>query len=284
MTVDRLQNGSPRPTVSVICTARNAEATIQPVLESIVRQSFPNWELVVVDDGSTDGTLNILREYAKNDPRIRVIASPGVGRGKALNLAIGHCRSSLIANIDADDPSHFQRLEFQLKALKEHPEFTLICSDTVHLFDDDVLAQTTLEYQATATTDITRELALRNPINHSATLIRKVALDHLGGYSEKRRSLFDYELWIRLAEAGYKLGKLNCPLASKRIHSGQSFETKKRLAYLYGVSKLQSRAIRALGSHWSAWGVMVLKFVWGLLPQRLRIVSRQAAVLRLLPS
>jgi glycosyltransferase involved in cell wall biosynthesis len=87
------------PSVSVISTARNAAATIEATIQSTLDQDFRNWEMIIVDDGSTDATASIVNRFAEADPRIRLIATPGVGRGRALNLALAAARSDLVANI-----------------------------------------------------------------------------------------------------------------------------------------------------------------------------------------
>ena len=97
---------SASPLVSVICTVKNGSKTIASVLESVQEQSLHEWEMIVVDDGSTDDTSKIVREYADADSRIRLISTDGVGRGRALNLALAHARAEHVANIDADDPCH----------------------------------------------------------------------------------------------------------------------------------------------------------------------------------
>ena len=97
---------------SVICTVKNGAQTIASVIESIQAQTLKQWEFVIVDDGSTDETREIVGKYASADNRIKLIQTPGIGRGRALNLAIAQSNSECIANIDADDPSHQNQVLF----------------------------------------------------------------------------------------------------------------------------------------------------------------------------
>ena len=85
------------PQVSIICTAKNAAKTICWTLDSVRSQSLPDWELIVVDDGSSDGTAQIVRGSAASDSRVRLIATAGIGRGRALNLAIEHASGEFVA-------------------------------------------------------------------------------------------------------------------------------------------------------------------------------------------
>jgi teichuronic acid biosynthesis glycosyltransferase TuaG len=117
------------PLVSVICTARNASLTIEMTLQSIERQTFGSWEMIIVDDGSTDHTPAIVEPYERRDSRMRLIRTPGLGRARALNNALSHARAEFVANLDADDLSHPQRLSIQYQTMRNDPKITLLCTD-----------------------------------------------------------------------------------------------------------------------------------------------------------
>jgi glycosyltransferase involved in cell wall biosynthesis len=116
------------PLVSVICTARNASSTIEMTLQSIERQTFRSWEMIVVDDGSTDHTPALVEPYGRRDPRMRLIRTAGVGRAKALNQALSCARAEYVANLDADDLSHPRRLAIQYETMRKAPEIALLCN------------------------------------------------------------------------------------------------------------------------------------------------------------
>ena len=120
--------------VSVICTAKNASATIERTIRSIRAQDFQNWEMIVIDDGSTDDTVDLINGFAQADARIRLVATGGIGRGRALNRAVAEAQADLVANIDADDESHPCRLRCQLKAMKQHPEFAVMASKSISIY------------------------------------------------------------------------------------------------------------------------------------------------------
>lgn len=259
------------PAVSVICTARNAAATIEATLQSVLAQDRRDWELVVVDDGSTDTTAAAIDRFARRDGRIRLVKTPGVGRGRALNLAVGHARAELIANLDADDLSHPRRLSLQLEALRARPEFALLCTNFIVIRAGEPGPWPELDgLGAAPVKDVTDQLTLRNPVLHSSVLIRKAVLLDVGGYSEHRSSHFDYELWIRLAARGHRIGRVHLPLAAKRLHPGQAFGYGKRIAYLRASTRLQVRAIRLLGRDWRHLLIVPVRFGWGLMPSVVR--------------
>ena len=125
-----------RPAVSVICTTYNAEDTIEEVLDSLVRQSENSFEVVLVDDGSADSTPDLLERWADSDDRIYLVRSAHIGRSAALNRGLSESRGNYIAIIDADDPSHPQRLALQKSMLRES-DFAVIGSDVRYLSDNE---------------------------------------------------------------------------------------------------------------------------------------------------
>lgn len=267
------------PEVSVICTVKNGEKHIRETIESIINQTFTYWEFIIVDDGSTDSTSIILSEYAQKDSRINFIPTNGIGRGKALNLAIQNSKGNLVSNIDADDPSHPNRLEIQSKLIQTTNIYDLLSGSSIIIKGNESPKWNKVDkkqmYEGITIKDVTNILPYRNPINHSSVMVKKTALKNVGGYKENIESQFDYDLWVRLAAEGYRLGKVNYPLACKRIHSEQSFETKKRLKYLWNSMRIQKKAIRELDSSPLAYFVLGGRFLFGCLPHNWRISLRR---------
>jgi len=258
------------PRVSIVCTVRDGGRVLAPTLESVLAQSFGDWELVVVDDGSTDETAALVRRHAARDPRIRLVATAGVGRARALNLAIATARGDFVANIDADDPSHPRRIEAQLAAFQRDPGYALIASDHLVLLGDEEPRWPELPSALPDVVEVGAALRSGNPINHSSAMVRRRDLLEVGGYAEDRARQVDYELFVRLVERGRRLGVLPLKLASRRLHPGQSFEARDRLHYLLGSLAVQRRAIRSLpGSPW-ALALLPARLAWGLAPRGLR--------------
>ena len=115
-----------RPEVSILLPAFDAEATLAGCLRSVLRQSEPRFECVLVDDGSVDGTRGCALHFAARDPRIRVIATAHHGLVTALNIGLAHCRAPLVARMDADDLMHRDRLAAQVAALEADPRLVAV--------------------------------------------------------------------------------------------------------------------------------------------------------------
>jgi|LFRM01.1.fsa_nt_gb glycosyltransferase involved in cell wall biosynthesis len=260
------------PTVSVICTVKNAQHVISDTIESILKQTYQDWEMIIVDDGSQDQTPAILTAYSQNDKRIKVITTKGIGRGKALNLAIQNSKGKFIANIDADDPSHPDRLKIQVKALNEFREYFMVATDWVLIKGNDRPEWETISKEEINVINITRQLLYRNPINHSSVMFRAEQIKKIGGYDINRSSQFDYDLWVRAVEAKFLLGKIPLKLASKRIHADQSFENKRRIKYLISSHKVQYRAIKMLNGNITHYILFIVRFFYGLLPRFIRSI------------
>lgn len=253
--------------VSVICTARNAASTIGRTLDSILAQDMPNWEMVVVDDGSTDDTVAVVAVYVAADERIKLVTTGGIGRSAALNLALAEAKADLIANLDADDVSHPRRLRLQRAALTQHSELALLATDFVLVLGDGLPVFDALPQAGPfKVIDVTGDLTSRNPICHSSVMMRRRPLEAVHAYAEDRRSMCDYDLWVRLAQAGHRLGQLQLPLVAKRLHAGQKFMHRQRLRYVLAGLEVQVRAMRALGAGPWLWGILPLRFLWGILP------------------
>jgi len=183
---------------SVILTVYNGEQFLEHAIASIRRQTLTNFEFVIVDDGSTDRTSNILAQSAKEDSRIRVITSPRQGRAKALNLAWKNTKGQFIANLDADDLSEPARLEKQVDFLLENPEIGLLGTAWKRFSDNDPrpfgVVQPILDSKG-----LKRALIRHYPFIHSSTMFTRRALDQVNGYNENYRVCIDYEISTRVA-------------------------------------------------------------------------------------
>lgn len=201
-----------RPRISVILPVRNAATTLRPTLQSIAAQTLPDWELLVIDDHSTDNTPLIVSEFAANDPRIRVQTSPGHGIVAALNQGIASARADLVARMDADDLCHPTRLERQAAHLDQHPEIGLV-SCRVAFGGDRRRARGYALHVDWLNSIVTPEQVTRNrfvesPFAHPSVMFRRSLTAEHGGY---RDGPFpeDYELWLRWLDHGVSMGKVN---------------------------------------------------------------------------
>lgn len=190
---------------------RDAATTLPECLDSIASQTFHDWELVAVDDGSSDGSAELLRCRAADDPRFRLIQPGRIGLVAALNLGIQQAVAPLIARMDADDRMAPDRLAAQVEYLASHPGIDLVATQ-VELFPPEAVAAGYREYvrwqNACLEPDqVAGNIYVESPLAHPSVMIRKAVLERLGGY---RHGDFpeDYELWLRMHAAGCQMAKL----------------------------------------------------------------------------
>jgi glycosyltransferase involved in cell wall biosynthesis len=198
------------PAVSVVVPAHNDERYVGECIESILEQTFEDFELILVDDGSTDDTPAILEEYAAKDPRVRVIhAGAKTGRGAARNIGIAAARADLIAFQDADDLSVPERLEIQKRFLDEHPDCGLVaCSFMLVDEDGAYVGVKPLRRHAAGLVEHMRRYCV---LSHWATLFRTRVVRKAGAYRPGFAVAEDYDMMLRVLERT-KLGALDVPV------------------------------------------------------------------------
>lgn len=191
-----------QPEVSVIMTVRNAESTVMAAIASIRRQTFTNWELIVVDDGSEDGTSALL-SACMADSRVHVIRNESTrGRAESRNVAISEARGEFIAVADGDDVSLPDRLQLQVQALRDNPDCVACAGQLLEFWPG---AFSRFSRWPTSRQEIAAALAAyRMPVAHCALMIRTECFRSVGGYptvpDERPRRSEDYGLMLRLTE------------------------------------------------------------------------------------
>lgn len=197
--------------VSVVMPCFNAADTLSEALESLTSQTLVDFELIAVDDGSSDATASILKQWAVMDARIRPIFQPHSGIVVALNNGWHACQSPLIARMDADDLACPERLERQVAFLGMNPEIGVVAC-CVEGYPQEEVRQgfmIYLDWQNSLLTDvdIRREMFVESPLAHPSVVIRQEWLSRVGGYQDHGWPE-DYDLWLRLYLAGARFAKL----------------------------------------------------------------------------
>lgn len=212
------------PLISVLLPAYNCAATLADAAQSILAQSLGDFELIIVNDGSTDGTAAVLDALAAQDPRVRPVHQANGGIVQALNAALALARGEFVARMDGDDRAHPERFAAQVAHLRAHP--ACVCVGTLFRLMD-------AQGQITSVQNPIRnfrqtDLALLPPhvatLPHPSIMLRRAQLQGLGGYRHGFSHAEDYDLFLRLAEVG-PLGIVQQPLLDYRIHAGSLSST-----------------------------------------------------------
>jgi glycosyltransferase involved in cell wall biosynthesis len=186
------------PQVSVVTSVYNGEAYLEECVNSILNQTFQDFEYIILNNGSTDRTSEILDGYS--DPRLRIIHQENLGIARSLNKGIDLSNSELIVRLDADDYSVEQRLEKQLAFMDRHPEVVLCGSRFRLLIGKETFDQETIFIEENKA--IRKAMSCFNPISHSTVVFRKKTFVESRGYSEKFEYSQDYDLWLRMLAIG----------------------------------------------------------------------------------
>lgn len=191
-----------RPAISVLLPVYNNERHLKAAVDSILGQTFGDFEFIIIDDGSTDTSLEILEAYAKQDPRIRLFSRPNAGFCRTLNEGLSHAMGEFIGRMDADDIAMPDRFERQVAYLKDHPECVLM-GGRILLIDEEGAPICEMCLEETHEAIDSAHMAGRGgSIAHPAMMARRSAVEAIGGYASEYEYAEDLDFCLRLAEAG----------------------------------------------------------------------------------
>lgn len=202
---------SEEPVVSIVMAAYNEADHIRAAIDSVINQTFTDWELIIVDDGSTDKTQLICDAYAKRDPRIRTLANQqNHGLPRSLNLGIEHARGNLIARADADDINLPSRLAVQFVFMQGHPDIDVLGTGAYVL---DKSGRRVAMINLPSTHEQLSQLSFRKTMFfHPSVMIRRRFFDQVGLYDPSYLRAQDKELWLRGLGAGCRYANIGEPL------------------------------------------------------------------------
>lgn len=202
-----------KPRVSVIMSVYNGTQYLCDAVQSILDQTYGDFEFLIIDDASTDSSLDILRKF--NDPRIRIIVNKkNIGLTKSLNVGIAQARGKYIARMDADDISQPNRFEKQVYYLDTYPEIAVV-GTCAEMIDDNSKSIGLLSYRAEPTMI---DLQESNQVIHGSIMARKDVLESMGGYPSHYKMCQDYALFLKIVQK-YTIHNLQEILYRIRIHA-----------------------------------------------------------------
>ena len=214
--------------ISVVMAAFNAEKYLREAMDSILTQTYGDLELIVLDDKSTDGSLQILKEYAAADPRVVVLENEqNMGLTKSLNKGLAVAKGEYIARMDADDISVPDRFAKQVAFLDSHPDYTFV--SCIGRYIDEEGREEQLRLFPETHEEICAMMPKVDAVMHPGVVFRKADVAKIGNYCEDYRVVQDYDLWFRAMAAGYKFYNFQEPLVLFRRND--TYNARKSRAY-----------------------------------------------------
>lgn len=242
-----------------------SEETLKKSLDSLLVQTFQDFDIILCDDGSSDNTYTIAKEYTKRFPEKIFLIRNEINHGLAysLNYCLKYARGEYIARMDADDISVYTRFEKQIDYLEKHPEFSLVGS-SVQLFNNKGVFGIRVSKEYPQKTDF----LFSSQFIHPTILIKRSVLQEIGGYSVEKitRRTEDYELFMRLYSMGYIGYNFQIPL----LYYREDRNTLKRRSYKYRLdeAKIRYRGFKQLDLLPLGFPYVVKPLIVGLIPQK----------------
>jgi glycosyltransferase involved in cell wall biosynthesis len=213
------QNTLP-PAISVLMPCFNGARWIAESIESVLNQTFSAFELIIIDGGSSDGSIDIIKEYIERDSRVILLERPGLGLSASLNLGIDTALGQWIARLDADDVSEPDRLALQLQASTENPKLVFLGAGLIEIDEDGTSGKSFL-YPEQSSQLLNNLVSFKRFPPHSSAFYRTSVVKKAGGYRTEIKRAEDLDLWLRLSELG-ELGSIPQRLVRYRKHANQT--------------------------------------------------------------
>lgn len=264
------------PRVSVVSSVYNGEPYFARAIPGILAQTFEDFEFILVDDGSSDRSLDLLRELAGRDQRVRVFAPGRLGAAAAYNYGVAQARGEYIARQDFDDRSYPERLRLQVAFLDAHPEVGLVGGHYVLV--DERRGERYVRMPPTDHSAIRSAMSRYIPIAHTVATFRRRAWTEAGGYPVVN-NLIDLRFYLRLGKLGWRFANVPEVLGEHYVHEGSFFHRSLR----YGerqrdLAKVQAQAVRELGLPRWMYVFALGRHVYAYIPPGLKRLVRRGVV------
>lgn len=263
---------SRRPLVTVLITAYNEADYIEDAVRSVLTQTYDNLEAVVINDGSSDETEDVLSRRFE-DGRLRVFNRGRNGRVTSLNHGLDVASGAFVAMLDADDRCKPTRMKKQVSFLRENKEVGVVGTNYVRI--DNIRGESHIRKYPEEDRRIRREMSKYIPIAHSSVMFRRRAVIEVGGYDESLSDHEDLDLWMRVAK-NWKLANVPEPLVVRHIRSDsywhRNFGAHARNAHL---AKLNARAVAELSLPFYYYAFPIARLAYSWLPVPLKRITRR---------
>lgn len=225
--------------VSIIVSIYDSNKTLSKMIDSVLNQTYTDFELILINDGSKDNSLNIMKDYLQKDKRIVLIDKENSGLTKSLNIGLKKAKGRYLARLDADDEWFSTKLEKQIKFLEDNLEYVLIGTSYNEIDDNNkIIYKKQRTSLLCSHSEILDNITKFNPFFHSSVVFRRIVLETVGFYNEDYKYTQDYEYWIRIMST-YKVANLEEVLASRRYSENMISVLKEKEQRLYALkSKL----------------------------------------------
>jgi glycosyltransferase involved in cell wall biosynthesis len=252
--------------ISVIMSVYNAEKYLEEAVDSILNQTYQDFEFIIINDFSNDRSTDILVQYEKRFSNIKLIHnSKNLGLTKNLNLAISIAKGEFIARMDADDISEKNRFERQIEYFKIHKELDIIGTYSYDIDEKgEIIRKRTTPVNHK---NIVKIMPMFCPMSHPTIMFKKNSLAKIGFYNEKYRTSQDLEMYFRAAGAGLKFANIPEYLFKYRIDD--EFLKRKSFLFRWNDYKLRMEGFKYINLPWYKYSYALIPIILGILPRTL---------------
>ena len=249
--------------ISVIMSVYNAEKYLKEAVDSILNQTYKNFEFIIINDCSSDNSLLILQEYEKIHDNIILINNiQNLGLTKNLNLALKHANGKYIARMDADDISELDRFQKQVDFLESNTSIDILGTFSKNINEKGEITGT----RSTPIThkDIMKILPKLSPLSHPTVMFRKDSLEKIGFYNDKYKTSQDYDMWFRASRAGLKF--YNIPEFLLKYRMNDDYIGRKTFKFRWNDFKLRLEGYKNIQLPFYYYVYALIPLVLGVIP------------------